>query len=72
MTNFLKVALAVTLFTGTMMADGQMGSGGRTCTENCPPPPCTENCGRPISDGGEITLVETIVKGFAKFYFTRF
>jgi hypothetical protein len=68
MTNFLKIALAVTLFVGTTMADGQMGSGG--CNENCPPPPCTENCGRPTGDG-DTTLFETIVKGFAKLYFGR-
>lgn len=33
------------MFIGTAMADGDMGSGGRTCPENCPPPedPFTQN-----------------------------
>lgn len=70
MNNFLKTALAVALFAGTLMADGQMGSGGRNCpgAEGCPPP-CTENCGRPES---EFTLIGKVVKGIATLYYSRF
>lgn len=72
MLKTIKVVLMVVLLAGTLMADGQMGSGGRgECTENCPPPPCTENCGRPIeaeSDPFAVKLVKTITK----LYFVRF
>jgi len=49
----LKVTLLFALLGSTLMADdGQMGSGGRSCPpEGCPPPPCTENCGRPAEIG---------------------
>ncbi len=74
MLNIFKIVLAVTLFAGTLLADGQMGSGGRgECTgENCPPP-CTENCGRPIEadiDSEPITI--KIVAAIGKLYFMRF
>lgn len=70
MTNFIKVAMTVALFTGSLMADGQMGSGGRNCpgAEGCPPP-CTENCGRPAIEEG---ITVKIVKGIASLYFSRF
>jgi hypothetical protein len=74
MLNILKIALAVTLFTGTLMAEGQMGSGGRgECTGETCPPPCTENCGRPIeadTDSEPITI--RIVKAIGELYFVRF
>lgn len=55
MNRLLKVALLMSFLATTLLADGQMGSGGyQGCTgQNCPPctvdcpPPCTEDCGRP-------------------------
>lgn len=41
-----KLMLIMAMFVGTAMADGDMGSGGRTCPQNCPPPdpdPFTQN-----------------------------
>ena len=36
----LKLFLVVCLFSSVTFAEGDMGNGGRTCTQNC----CTENC----------------------------
>ncbi len=55
MNRLLKVALLMSFLATTLLADGQMGSGGyQGCTgQNCPPctvdcpPPCTEHCVRP-------------------------
>jgi hypothetical protein len=72
MSNILKIALAVTLFTGTLMAEGQMGSGGRgECTGETCPPPCTENCDRPIEADTEPITIK-IVKAIGELYFVRF
>lgn len=84
MNTILKVTLAITLFASTMLADGQMGSGG--CNgENCPPPPppCTENCsGRPEIQGDDDGVIgeskdETvtpadIMRELAEYYFLGF
>ena len=41
------IALALSLFGSITFADdGDQGSGNNTtCTVNCPPPPCTVDCG---------------------------
>ncbi len=51
----LNIFFAVVLFCSTTFA-GDVGNGGaQGCTQNCPPPPCTENCGgRPEGAPGEI------------------
>ena len=63
----LKVTLMIALLGTTVFADGQMGSGGREgCTgENCPPPPCTENCGgltMPVDEGFIADSTDIIVE----------
>ncbi len=35
MKSTIKLFLIVTLFVSTAFADGDMGSGGKTCTTNC-------------------------------------
>jgi hypothetical protein len=73
MKHMLKITLSIAFFAGTILADGQMGSGG--CNgENCPPPPppCTENCNRPIeADGDGGSLIDKIVKEIVAIYFNR-
>lgn len=50
MKTMFKLVMVMALFCGSVMADGDQPNGGRTdCTVDCPPPPCTENCG---SGGG--------------------
>ena len=46
MKTVISFALAFCLFGSIALADGDMGNGGyQGCTpQNCPPPPCTENC----------------------------
>jgi hypothetical protein len=72
MKHMLNITLSIALFAGTIVADGQMGSGG--CNgESCPPPPpppCTENCNRPIEADGE-SLIDKIVKEIVTSYFSR-
>lgn len=77
MKTTIKVTLMFVLFVSTTLADGQMGSGGYNgCTVDCPPPPCTENCGRPEGDttvvktkGGKSMLVIEAFRGLTKLYF---
>lgn len=81
MNNTLKVTLMVALFTGSLFADGQIGSGGIQCPPEGCPPPCTENC-RPAPAGETSPIIVTvkdpsdlptaIVRGFTRFYFMRF
>lgn len=71
MKNLLTTTLAIALFAGATLADGQMGSGG--CNgDNCPPPPppCTENCNRAIEgDADGEPILTKVVKGIARYYF---
>lgn len=45
MKTTIKLLLVITLFCGSILADGNQGSGGRECPPEGCPPPCTENCG---------------------------
>ena len=80
MRNLLTITLSITLFASVLLADdGQMGSGGRGgCTgENCPPPPCTENCGRAVAQDEEKfaaakKFVTRMYVEMARSYFLRF
>jgi len=76
MKNTIKITLMFVLLGSSVLADGNMGSGGREgCTVNCPPP-CTESCGRPESeetlgvskDGRTISTLQ-IARNLAKLYF---
>jgi hypothetical protein len=50
----IKVCLIVAFFCSAALA-GDQGSGGYGgCTINCPPPPCTENCGQGTSVQGTV------------------
>lgn len=77
MKTTIKVTLMFVLFVSTTFADGQMGSGGREgCTVDCPPPPCTENCGRPEDEistvqtkGTKSFLTVEALRSIAKLYF---
>ncbi len=52
MKTMLKLALMIALFGSTVMADGDMGSGGYQCPPTgCVPPPCTVNCGAASQSG---------------------
>jgi hypothetical protein len=45
MKTTMKLFLVLAFLSATVLAEGEMGNGGRTgCTTNCPPPPCTANC----------------------------
>lgn len=81
MKMMLKVTLIIALLGSTVLADGQMGSGGREgCTgENCPPPPpCTENCGGfTMPQDDELTadstdIVLEMTRKFVEEYFSTF
>ena len=39
MKTMLKLTLMIALLGSTVMADGEMGNGGKTCTVNCPGSP---------------------------------
>ena len=79
MKTMLKVTLMIALLGTTVLADGQMGTGGREgCTaENCPPPPpCTVNCGgltmgleEEITDSTDI-VVEIARELVEEYFFT--
>lgn len=79
MNTMLKVTLTIAMFGSTILADGQMGSGGRAgCEVNCPPPPCTENCGRAVQEDdvkltkGSSHLVSDVILALVKQYFFKF
>jgi hypothetical protein len=65
MKTTLTTVLSFVLFCSVTFA-GDLGNGGYTgCTVNCPPPPCTENCGgrgttRPGSETDPIDIVAEI------------
>jgi len=77
MKTMLKVTLMIALLGTSVLADGQMGTGGREgCTgENCPPPPpCTENCGgftmeEQIADSTDI-VVDVARELVEEYFFT--
>jgi hypothetical protein len=72
----LKVTLMFAFLGSSVLADGQMGGGGREgCTVNCPPPPCTENCGRTEQavDAKDMSdPVAEVVIVMIRRYFSRF
>ena len=50
----LKLTLMIALFGSTVMADGDMGTGGYQCPpEGCQPPPCTVDCGGAAMQSGD-------------------
>lgn len=68
MKTFAKLFLVLALSSSSLFAnDGHSGTGGYTgCTENCPPP-CTEDCGDPLSGSG-ITGIDESENGEETFF----
>lgn len=67
----MKLFLFLALLCGTALAEGDMGNGGYTpCTENCPPPNCTENC-RTVPVNTPISTLSNDVVIFISRFITR-
>lgn len=47
----LKIALVISLFCGTALADGDMGAGGKSCEQGC------------LADGGQNTEILAVNTG---------
>ena len=64
MKTIIKLTLVLSLFSSVALADGDMGTGNRTCPPaGCTPPPCTVNCGGSAQLGDEDAVLAAETTG---------
>ncbi|MEO6655516.1 MAG: hypothetical protein ABIO36_05490 [Pyrinomonadaceae bacterium] len=62
MKTMLKLTLMTALLVSTVMADGEMGSGGKSCTVNCPASPTSASATTQEGIGSTSEVTEAVIE----------
>jgi len=71
MKSIFKLILVVSLFSSVAFADGDMGSGGKTCTSNCLaaiPQPTEKDSALTQPDDSTLTAIQEYLNSIFKYF----